>query len=67
MFWHEESGCKMGAAFAHSRSQTRTRVVASEQYSGMFQRDSKEFLRLYATVDETWIYYYTPETKTYLR
>ena len=29
----------------------------------MFQRNSKEFLRCYVTVDETWIHYYTPETK----
>ena len=53
----------MGAAFAHSRSQKRARVVASEQSLGMFQRNSKEFLRRYVTVDEAWIHYYTPETK----
>ena len=41
----------------------RARVVASEQCLGMFQRNSKEFLRRYVTVDETWIHYYTPETK----
>ena len=41
----------------------RARVVASEQCLGMFQRNSKEFLRRYITVDETWIHYYTPETK----
>ena len=29
----------------------------------MFQRNSKVFLRHYETVDETWIHYYTPETK----
>ena len=29
----------------------------------MFQRNSKEFLRRYVTVNETWIHYYTPETK----
>ena len=39
------------------------RVVASEQCLGMFQRNSKEFLRHYVTVDEIWIHYYTPETK----
>ena len=39
-------------------------MVASEQCLGMFQRDSKEFLRLYVTVDETWIHYYTPQTKS---
>ena len=41
----------------------RARVVASEQCLGMLQRNSKEFLRLYVTVDKTWIHYYTPETK----
>ena len=41
----------------------RARVVAPEQCLGMFQRNSKEFLRRYVTVDKTWIYYYTPETK----
>ena len=33
----------------------RARVVASEQCLAMFQRNSKEFLRRYVTVDETWI------------
>ena len=52
MFGHEEAVYKMGAAFAHSRLQ-----------DGLFQRNSKEFLRRYVTVDETWIHYYTPQTK----
>ena len=59
MFGHEEAVCKMGTAFSNSRSQKRARVVASEQCLGMFQRNSKEFLRRYVTVDQTWIYYYT--------
>jgi len=29
----------------------------------MFKRNPKEFLRRFITVDETWIHYYTPETK----
>ena len=41
----------------------RARVVASEQCLGMFQRNSKETLRRCVTVDETWIHYYTSETK----
>ena len=64
MFGHEEAVCKMGAAFAHiSRSQKRFSVVASEQCLGMFQRNSKGFLLRYVTLDETWIHYYTSETK----
>ena len=41
----------------------QARVVAFEQCLGMFQRNSKEFSRSYVTVNETWIHYYTPETK----
>jgi len=29
----------------------------------LFQRNPKEFLRRFVTVDETWIHWYTPETK----
>ena len=39
------------------------RWVPREQCLSMFQRNPKEFLRRYVTVDETWIHYYTPETK----
>ena len=28
-----------------------------------FRRNPSEFLRQYITVDETWIYFYTSETK----
>ena len=42
----------------------RARVVAFEQRLGMLKRNSKEFLRRYVTVDESWIHYYTPETET---
>ena len=41
----------------------RARVVASEQCLGIFQHNSKEFLRRYVTVDETWIHYYARETE----
>ena len=41
----------------------RARVVASEQCLSVFQRDTKEFVRCYVTVDETWIRYYTPRKK----
>ena len=29
----------------------------------LFRRNPSEFLRQYITVDETWIHFYTPETK----
>ena len=29
----------------------------------LFHRNSSEFLRRYISVDKTWIYFYTPETK----
>ena len=41
----------------------RNRVVDSEAVLALFRRTSDEFLRRYITVDETWIHYYTPETK----
>ena len=41
----------------------RARMVASKQCLGMFQHNSKKFLRRYVTVDETWVHHYTPETK----
>lgn len=41
----------------------RNRVTTSEQCLKLFQRNPNEFMRRYVTVDETWIHYYTPETK----
>ena len=57
MFGHEEAVCKMGTTFSHCRSQKRARVAASEKCLGMFQRNSKGFLRRYVTADEAWIHY----------
>lgn len=42
--------------------QKRERVEDSETNLALFKRDSKEFLRRYITVDETWIHFYTPES-----
>ena len=53
MLGHEEFVWKMGAAFAHGRSQKRACVVASEQSLGVFPCDYKEFLRRYVTIYET--------------
>ena len=39
------------------------RVTTSEQCLTLFKRNPKEFLRRFVTVDETWIHWYTPETK----
>lgn len=39
------------------------RVVDSEAVLAILRRNPKEFFRRYITVDETWIHYYTPETK----
>jgi histone-lysine N-methyltransferase SETMAR len=43
--------------------QKRNRVTMSKQCLDKFQRNPSEFLRRYVTMDETWIHYYTPETK----
>lgn len=41
----------------------RTRVTDSEKLLAKIKRDRKDFFRRYVTVDETWVHYYTPETK----
>jgi len=41
----------------------RNRETTSEQFLMLFKRNPKEFLRRFVTVDETWIHWYTPETK----
>lgn len=43
--------------------QKQQSVYDSERCLGLFKRDKKDFLRRYVTMDETWIYYYTPESK----
>jgi len=41
----------------------RNRETTSEQCLTLFKRNPKEFLHRFATVDETWIHWYSPETK----
>ncbi|KAK5647064.1 hypothetical protein RI129_005528 [Pyrocoelia pectoralis] len=41
----------------------RTRLSMSRHCLDLLKRNSKEFFRRVVTVDETWIQYYTPETK----
>ena len=41
----------------------RDRVTISKQCLEMFQRNPDESLRPFITVDETWIHYFTHETK----
>ena len=41
----------------------RNRETTSEQCLTLFKRNSKDFLRRFVAVDETWIHWYTPETK----
>ena len=45
----------------------RNRETISEQCLTPFKRNPKEFLRRFVTVDETWIHWYTPETKQQLK
>ena len=42
---------------------TVARVTILKQCLELFQRNPDEFLRRFITVDETWIHYFTPETK----
>lgn len=39
------------------------RIDDSEQCLAMFKRNKQDFLRRYVTMDETWIYHHTPESK----
>jgi hypothetical protein len=41
----------------------RTCVKISEQCLERFNKNKTDFLRRYITMDETWIYHYTPESK----
>jgi len=45
----------------------RNSETTSEQCLTLFKRNPKEFLRRFVTVDETWIHWYTPETKDFTR
>jgi hypothetical protein len=46
-----------------NEDQKRERCQASEQHSEFFQRDPNDFLSLFVTMDENWLYHYDPETK----
>ena len=43
--------------------QKRIRVNNSEQNLAYFNRNPREFLRRFVTMDETWIHYYTPDSR----
>ena len=52
---------KWGAAWAHSRPKTTLNRCFSEECLALLNRNKMEFYRRYVTMDETWLYYYTPE------
>jgi len=64
---HEISGMRKLSARWVPRLLTpdnkRNRETTSEQCLTLLKRNPKEFLRRFVTVDETWIHWYTPETK----
>ena len=43
--------------------QKQQRVDDSESCLSLFTRNKQDFLRRYVTMDETWIHYFTPESK----
>ena len=45
----------------------RDHVTISKQCLEMFQCNPDKFLRRFITMDETWIHYFTPETKEQLK
>ncbi|KAG5323088.1 SETMR methyltransferase, partial [Pseudoatta argentina] len=64
---HEQLGMKKLSARWMPRLLTvdhkRDRVTISKQCLEIFQRNPDEFLRRFITVDESWIHYFTSETK----
>ena len=46
--------------------QKRIRATTSQQNLAMFTQNSKEFLRRFITMDETWIHFNTPESKQWI-
>ena len=52
----------MGAAFTYS-IQKRIRKDICKEVLCQFQRNPKDFLRKFITVDKTWVHHYTPESK----
>lgn len=64
---HEELGMRKLSARWVPRLLTpenkRNRETTSATCLALFQRNPAEFLRRFVTVDETWIHWYTPETK----
>jgi histone-lysine N-methyltransferase SETMAR len=43
--------------------QKRTHMKISKQYLEHFNKNKTDFVRLFITMDETWIHHYTPESK----
>ncbi|XP_023224988.1 putative uncharacterized protein FLJ37770, partial [Centruroides sculpturatus] len=43
--------------------QKRVRTLMSKECLDFYQKNPQDFLRRFVTTDETWIHYYTPETK----
>ena len=43
--------------------QKRIRATTSEQNLAYFNRNPKEFMRLFVSMDETWIHHYTQESR----
>ena len=56
---YEKAIGRMGVMFAVDHKHYRV----TKQCLEMFQRNPDEFLCRFITVDETWIHYFTPETK----
>lgn len=64
---HEQLGMKKLSArwVPHllNYDQKAVRQDISQECLDLFKRNKKDFLRRFVTVDETWIHYFTPETK----
>ena len=60
---HMEKLCARWVPRLLTIDQKRIRVTTSEQNLAHFNSNPKEFLRRFVTMDETWIQYYTAESR----
>lgn len=61
-FLHMKKLCARWVPRLLTVAQKGIRVSTSEQNLSMFNRNPKDFVRRFITMDETWIHYYTPES-----
>jgi len=64
---HEELGmrklCARWVPYLLNADHKQKRCRLSQQCLHLFEKNSKDFLRRFVTMDETWVHHFTPESK----